>query len=379
MTDSDRGRKKAFRLSNRSVQSSPTFATTAQGRYPRRMYGIPQEVTYVPGARLNGGGAKRMDACSSSQLDSGLRSPGLAGRLSTGPHIPSGTSRKKGTNPPAIARIALAAVLGGCGDPTGPWPAPPEKLPLIETITEWSVSEPDLKQRGRFSYDSDRRLTRYDLSLLRPAGELVIYYVLHEYAGDRVVQSNVYARDHDHLRYFESFTHTGRATYSYDDAGRLAQVVELSFGESGVVGTSRTTYRYAPSGRLSTLSQGDDEQRAFTYDRHGNIVREVVTWNGEAGLTYTYEYDKSFNPLAMTPERLNGVILVHALTGMRLSPHNVTSFTTSPSGGPPAARGVATLTLNAEGFPVRRSVTVTNADLPNAPTTIITEFTYGAP
>ena len=321
-------------------------------------------------------------AAFSSSMESCLRSlllsfrASLAHRRSTGAQDSFGLSLMNGTGARAVRRIALAALFSGCGDPTAPWPAPPENLPLIETLTEWSVSEPDLKQRGRFSYDSDRRLKRYDFSLLRPAGELLIYYVLYEYAGERVVESNVYARDHDDQRYFESFTHTCQATFSYDNAGRLARVDELSLGESGVLGTSRTTFQYAPGGRLSKVLQGDDEQRAFTYDRHGNILREVVTWGGEAGLTYTYEYEPSFNPLAITPERLHGVILVHSLTGMRLSPYNVKSFTTGATGEPPAARGTATLTLDGAGFPLRRSVTVTNVDLPQSPTTVITEFTY---
>ena len=59
-----------------------------------------------------------------------------------------------------------------------------------------------------------------------------------------------------------------------------------------------------------------------------------------------------------------------------MSPYNLSRFTVGEKGKPPAATGVVSVELNADGYPRRRSVTVTNSDLPQLPTTIITEFEY---
>lgn len=276
----------------------------------------------------------------------------------------------------AILAIVQSAAVGACGDPVAPWPALPQNRPLLASITEWSVSEPDIIQRGRFAYDGSRRLTRYDFALVRSAGELVVYYVVYEYAGGRLSRADFYARDGDPSGYFDTFSHIGQSEFAYDVAGRPESIRMLSLGENGEVGEAVVRYEYDASGHIVREWQGDEAPRVYAYDARGNVIRDELPIGDGATLLYSFEYQRSFNPLAGSPADFHGVILVNSFSGFRMSPYNLSRFTVGEKGKPPAATGVVSVELNADGYPRRRSVTVTNSDLPQLPTTIITEFEY---
>lgn len=69
-------------------------------------------------------------------------------------------------------------------------------------------------------------------------------------------------------------------------------------------------------------------------------------------------------------------MLVNGLWGVRLAPYNVSTWTARGRELPVASSGETTLELNDLRYPVRRQVKVTNADLPDRPTTIVTVFEY---
>ena len=287
-----------------------------------------------------------------------------------------GASARFGAARTAILAIVQSAAVGACGDPVAPWPELPQNRPLLASITEWSVSEPDIIQRGRFVYDGSGRLMRYDFALVLSSGELVVYYVVYEYASGRLLRSNTFARDGDPSGYFDTFSHVAQSEFAYDVAGRPESIRMLSLGESGEVGEAVVRYEYGASDRILREWQGDEAPRVYAYDAHGNVIRDELPIGDGATLLYSFEYQRSFNPLAGTPADFHGVILVNSFSGFRMSPYNVSRFTVGEKGKPPAATGVVSVELRANGYPCKRSVTVTNSDLPHLPTTIITEFEY---
>ena len=276
----------------------------------------------------------------------------------------------------AILAVVQSAAVGACGDPVAPWPEPPHNRPRLASITEWSVSEPNIIQRGRFVYDGSGRLMRYDFALVRSSGELVVYYVVYEYAGGRLFRTNTFARDGDPSGYFDTFSHIAQSEFAYDAAGRPESIRVASRGENGEVGEAVVRYEYDASGRIVREWQGEEAPRVYAYDVRGNVIRDELPIGGGATLLYSFEYQRSFNPLAGSPADFHGVILVNSFSGFRMSPYNLSRFTVGEKGKFPAATGVVSVELNADGYPRRRSVTVTNSDLPQLPTTIITEFEY---
>src|SRR2546423_7402585 len=98
------------------------------------------------------------------------------------------------------------------------------------------------------------------------------------------------------------------ARYTYDFAGRLAQVLQPD-------GATRTTIQYDMAGRKTGMSDPDAGSLSYAYDANGNLVQSVDargapgtvfrgydglnrplwhnTTNSPSGAYYTYSYDST--------------------------------------------------------------------------------------
>lgn len=267
----------------------------------------------------------------------------------------------------SAAVVPLLLVLAGCGDdPTGPVQDP---LPLlIHRTTAWFASEPQVRQRGEFFYDSEGRITRYEFSLNR-TGEwrtTIKKDFLHRDDGRMLGWDN-------HIRLLDGSWWLNRIVrYGYDEArGLPVEVyVEEVHERTGEVTVDTIGIVYNARNQVVEERVGTQILR-YTYDENGDVteIRSGI-------LVATLSYSKALNPFADLPPRLHGEVERGIFAPGAFSRHLSNAWENAVEGQPPAAKATAIIETNAQGYPVRREYTVWNTSDPDVKTVMVTEYEY---
>lgn len=275
------------------------------------------------------------------------------------------------------AAVVLALVLAGCEDSlTGPTPPPegPATVLLLKRTVAYFSHRPEERQAADYFYDEERRLERFELSLLFE-GEwwtTTRQDYFHQPDGRPLGYENRQRLD-DGSWWFNRVV---QYAYQADGPDPVEARIEEVEERTGQVMVSVWGLVHDEYGRLIEIRKGS-ETETLTYDANGDVARIRTDHTRFDVMVQTLTYGDAWNPFAAFPP-------VHGALGLILAPgirslHLSTGFANGVEGEPPAARGTATVAVNEYGYPTRWVVTFWNVADPDNRMTAITEFEYYDP
>lgn len=275
-----------------------------------------------------------------------------------------------------LAAVAFALILAGCEDSlTGPAPPPdgPTTVLLLKRTVAYFAHLPDERQAADYFYDEERRLERFERSLLIEGQwwTTTRQDYFHQPDGRPAGYENRQRLD-DGSWWFNRVIQYGYHGSVDPVEVRIEEVEE----RTGQIMVSIWGLAHDQYGRLVEIRKGA-ETETLTYDGSSNVIRIRTDDTRFDVMIQTLTYGDAWNPFAAFPP-------VHGALGLILAPgirslHLSTGFTTGVEGEPPAARGTGTVTVNEHGYPTRWVVTFWNVADPDDALTAITEFEYYDP